>query len=127
MNDPHSAADRPAARSGGGTPDLRRRLLDAARRMPADERVPAGFAQRVQRELARSTQPLADAWSDWSRGLWQALVPALGCLALALTLGARPSRGSQNSAGVDLDTPESEAAEIALWQELETPEPEGDL
>ena len=91
---------------------LTARLLAAARARPHDERVPAGFAQRVNRQLTAPLPP--DAWQIWVRGFRQALIPAMACLAVVAWLQPR----APHSPTHDADT-EAEAAEISLWDALD--------
>jgi len=62
---------------------LQAKLLQAARRQPADDRVPYAFEKRIMARLA--SLPRVDVWSLWSRALWRAAAP---CVALTLILTA---------------------------------------
>jgi hypothetical protein len=63
--------------------ELQNKLTAAARRQPADERVPYAFEKRVLALIA--ARQVADRWAGWSGGLWRA---AISCVALAVVLGA---------------------------------------
>jgi hypothetical protein len=58
---------------------LTSKLIAVARRLPADDRVPYAFEQRVLARL-RALSPV-DPWAWWARGLWRAALP---CLAVAV-------------------------------------------
>lgn len=85
------------------------RLLAVARAFPVDERVPAGFAQRVQRSLSRPPSP--EPLGLWLRGFGQALIPALGCLAIVAWLQPRHPAAPPH----ELETDNEAAVEISLW------------
>lgn len=99
---------------------LEKRLLTAARARLVDERVPDGFARRIQQQLAapRSGEFLA----AWLRGFCQALIPALGCLAVVVGLQPHQSAGLLNEVDAEAD-----AAEITLWEALDANTTEAEL
>lgn len=102
------------------TETLESRLVAAARTCPVDERVPAGFARRVQRQLA--AQRPAETLDAWIRGFRQALIPAVACLVVVICLQTRTSSRPNPEGEAD-----SEAAEFSLWEALEANTGEAEL
>jgi hypothetical protein len=62
--------------------NLERKLLSAARRAPANDKVPYAFEKRVMAHLG-SARPL-DSWALWGRSLWQA---AASCVIITIVVG----------------------------------------
>jgi hypothetical protein len=62
---------------------LQRKLLDAARHMPADERVPYAFEQRVLSCLRGRV--VLDGVTLWARALWRATAPCAAIMMLFIT------------------------------------------
>ena len=62
--------------------ELHSKLIAAARRQKADERVPYAFEKRITALIA--ARAVVDRWAVWSSGLWRA---AISCAALTLVLG----------------------------------------
>lgn len=62
---------------------LQQKLIQAARRTPADDRAPYAFEKRIMARLA--ALPRVDVWSLWSHALWRAAAP---CVAITLVLTA---------------------------------------
>ena len=62
--------------------DLHSNLINAAKKLPEDDRVPYSFEKRIMAHLQSAPQP--DSMALWARGLWQASVP---CLALMVAIG----------------------------------------
>lgn len=118
MNPPDSPSSSPSSSTRRRL--LEQRFLAAARRRPVDERVPAGFARRVQLQVraAEAANPAA----AWLRGWWQALIPALGCLVIVLCL--QPHRTP--SAAPELAS-DAETTELSLWDALDDATGEADL
>lgn len=63
--------------------ELQKKLTQAARLRPADERVPYAFEKRVMAVL--SARGAVNSNIFWVRGLWKA---AISCVILAILLGA---------------------------------------
>jgi hypothetical protein len=61
---------------------LQKKLTDAARLQPADDRVPYAFEKRVMAQLA--ARMAMDRWAAWGNNLWRA---AVSCVALAIVCG----------------------------------------
>ena len=62
--------------------NLHSNLIEAAKKLPEDDRVPYSFEKRIMANLQSTPQP--DSMALWARGLWQATVP---CLALMVAIG----------------------------------------
>lgn len=62
--------------------DLHQLLIEAARKLPEDEKVPYSFEKRITAQLQSTRQ--VDDLALWAKGLWQAAIP---CLALMIALG----------------------------------------
>jgi hypothetical protein len=60
-----------------------RKLIEAARAMPADTRVPYAFEKRIMARL-EGLKP-QDSWALWGQALWRS---AVFCLTLAVLLAA---------------------------------------
>lgn len=63
--------------------NLHKKLISAARAIPADDRVPYAFEKRVMARLADSLR--VDLLGAWSAALWRG---ALACLVVTLLSGA---------------------------------------
>ena len=63
--------------------DLQQKLTVAARRQPADDRVPYAFEKRIMALIAERSA--VSGRLLWARGLWRA---AVSCVALAVVSGA---------------------------------------
>jgi hypothetical protein len=63
--------------------ELQKKLTNAARLQPADERVPYAFEKRIMAVLA--ARSAGNPAVFWARGLWRA---AISCVILAVLLGA---------------------------------------
>ena len=63
--------------------ELHEKLIAAARKMPADDRVPYAFEKRIMERLRKPAQ--ADHWSVWGQALWRAAAP---CVAIMLLFTA---------------------------------------
>ncbi|MBM3882951.1 MAG: hypothetical protein FJ387_25070 [Verrucomicrobia bacterium] len=92
---------------------LHQKLIAAARRQPADDRVPYAFEQRVMACL--KPLPGADHWGIWATLLWRA---AASSLAVTLLLGVLAY--SSAAQGPPLDSLAAEL-EIAVAAVIETP------
>ena len=89
------------------TDALYQRIMAAARKIPADERVPYGFEKRIMAHLPQT--PAVDALAFWARGLWKAAVPCLGIMLLV-------SAWSLYAGGNDFQTD----LELAITEPLQT-------
>ncbi len=56
-------------------------LVQLARKIPADDRVPYAFEKRIMARLSLGSVP--DLWTLWGRMLWRAVAPCLGIMILA--------------------------------------------
>lgn len=83
--------------------ELQKRLTNAARLQPADDRVPYAFEKRVMALVA--ARKAGNSAAFWARGLWRA---AISCVILAVLLGA-----------VSLMTPASSRDNQDLSQDFE--------
>jgi hypothetical protein len=63
-----------------------RRLIEAAREIPADARVPYAFEKRIMARIAGVT--VEDSWALWGQALWRGAVFCL-TLAVVLAVGSR--------------------------------------
>ena len=63
--------------------ELKKKLTAAARRQPADDRVPYAFEKRIMTLIAERAESARQTF--WARGLWRA---AFSCIALAVLCGA---------------------------------------
>lgn len=65
--------------------DLHQLLIEAARKLPEDEKVPYSFEKRIMAQIQSiQSRNQVDDLALWARGLWQAAIP---CLALMIALG----------------------------------------
>ncbi len=97
-------------------------LLAAARLKPEDPSVPDGFEHSVMRRLRSSTSgidPKLRMVEIWTLGLWQALVPAMGCLGLVGVLLARGHGAQEDARTMKGGAVDPEAAEWVLLDVLE--------
>ena len=62
--------------------ELQKKLIQAARLQPADDRVPYAFEKRIMALIVAGT--VTDRWAFWARGLWRA---AVSCAAVAVVFG----------------------------------------
>jgi hypothetical protein len=83
---------------------LQRKLIEAARTTPPDDRVPLAFEKRIMAHLAG--QAAVDPWGLWGRALSRA---AVGCVAvmflltiISFTLPTAPA-GNQESLSQDVE------------------------
>ena len=60
--------------------ELHDKLIAAARKTPADDRVPYAFERRILARIASSVRP--DPWLEWGGALWRAALPCLAIMAL---------------------------------------------
>ncbi|HEX4343754.1 MAG TPA: hypothetical protein VH255_10200 [Verrucomicrobiae bacterium] len=60
--------------------DLQKKLIGAARGRRPNDHVPYAFEKRIIARLV--SQPVADVWLVWSRGLWRAVAPCVGVMVL---------------------------------------------
>lgn len=63
--------------------ELQKKLTQAARQQPLDDRVPYAFEKRIMALIAERSE--AQRRDFWARGLWRA---AVSCVALAVICGA---------------------------------------
>ncbi len=83
---------------------LQRKLLDAARSLPAEERVPYGFGPRVMRCLRG--REVADEVTLWVRALWRATAPCAAIMLLFITwsiVTPESSGGPESDLGQQLE------------------------
>ena len=60
--------------------ELHEKLIAAARKMPADDRVPYAFEKRIMARILAGLRP--DPWVAWGGALWRAALPCLAVMAL---------------------------------------------
>ena len=89
--------------------NLYENLVQAAQKLPEDDRVPYSFEKRIMARL--EAQPQADSLALWARGLWQATVP---CLALMIAIGTWSVASSQ--AATETVDPLAADLELAMLQ-----------
>ena len=90
--------------------ELEKKLLSAARSIPANDAVPFAFEKRILAQIAsRKNQ---DEWSWWAHALWRAAAPCVG----VMVLFSAWSYYDSNSAGSDLSQ-EFENTVLAVVQQ----------
>jgi len=92
--------------------ELEKKLIAVARAIPANDRVPYAFEQRVLARLRRSS---VDLGVDWATALWRAAGP---CLGIAAVLGVLTWSGG--SSGGFSANPEPDL-ESSLYAVVDTP------
>ncbi len=91
---------------------LQRKLLNAARALRPDDRVPYAFEQRVMARVRGET--VTDALTLWARALWRAAAPCAAIMMLFVAWSlVSPEAGGPDS---DLD----QQLEAAMFASLPT-------
>jgi len=82
--------------------NLEQALFSAARRIPADDRVPLAFEKRIMSRL--SSGGAKDLISMWAAGLWRAAGPCLGVMMCLVVWSAVIEPPSQDHLALDLES-----------------------
>ena len=88
-------------------------LIQAARSMPEDDRVPYSFAKRIMATLPRQVK--TDPMAFWARGLWRASVP---CLTLMVAMGTWSLVQGQSTSTIDPLAADLELTMLQPFDEL---------
>lgn len=88
--------------------NLYENLIEAARKLPEDDRVPYSFEKRIMARLESPPQP--DSLALWARGLWRATVP---CLTLMIAIGTWSAVSGQ---ATEVEDPLATDLELAMLQ-----------
>ena len=91
--------------------EFQQQLVEAARKLPDNDRVPYAFEKRIMARLKSAPQP--DALSIWARGLWQASVP---CLTLMIAVS---TWSIMNASDISSEDPLVVDLELTMLQPFE--------
>ena len=75
-------------------------FVKLARQMAAEERVPYAFEKRV---MANLEAPVIDPLAQWAKGLWRAVAPCLGIMAVTAAVCFSQAGEPQAATNLDLD------------------------